>query len=121
MGLLGALASVSGRDIPRAELARAAESIESEFVGVPSGIMDQTVIGTAEVRSALLIDCRSMQTTPVPMHLDSKGLSLVLVNSGIKRDLADSAYARRRRECEEALGALRVITYNLQIESLRDV
>jgi galactokinase len=102
-------------------MARAAQTIESEFIGAPAGIMDETVIGTAEARSALLIDCRSLQTTAVPMHLDSKGLSLIVVNSGIARDLTESAYGRRRRECEAALGALKVITYNLQLESLRDV
>jgi galactokinase len=121
MGLLGALASVSQADIPRAEMARAAQAIESEFIRVPSGTMDQLVIGMAETRSALLIDFRSMQSTPVPVQLDSKGLSLVVVNSGIARDQDGSAVARRQRECEEALGALRVITYNLQLESLRDV
>jgi galactokinase len=46
---------------------------------------------------------------------------MVVVNSGMSRDLADSAYGRRRRECEAALGALRVITYNLDLQSLRDV
>jgi galactokinase len=121
MGLLGALGSVSGLELPRGEMAHAAQSIESEFIGVHAGIVDQTVIGMAEVRSALLVDCRSMQTTPVPMHLDSKGLSLVVVNSGMARDLTNPAYQKRRRECEEALGAFRVITYNLQLESLRDV
>jgi galactokinase len=121
MGLLGALSSVSGREISRDEMAHAAQAIESDFIGAPVSIVDQTVIGTAEVRSALLVDCRSMQTTPVPMHLDSKGLSFVVVNSGIAHDRSDPALARRHRECDEALGALRVITYNLQLTSLREV
>jgi len=85
------------------------------------GIMDQMVIAMAEPKSALLIDCRSLNTTPVPLNLDAKGLSLVVANSGMSRDLADSAYARRRRECEAAVGALKVITYNLELQSLRDV
>jgi len=121
MGLLAAVSSVSGWDIPRPEMARAAQKIENDFIGVPVGIMDQTVIGLAEPKSALLIDCRSLSTTTVPLNLDSKGLSLIVANSGISRDLADSAYARRRRECEAALGALKVITYNLELQSLRDV
>jgi galactokinase len=79
------------------------------------------VIAMAEARSALMIDCRSMTTTPVPLNLDAQGLSLVIVNSGMSRDLSDSAYGRRRKECEAALGALRVITYNLELQSLRDV
>jgi galactokinase len=121
MGLLAAISAVSGWDIPRPEMARAAQKIENDFIGVPVGIMDQMVIGLAEPKSALLIDCRSLNTTTVPLNLDAKGLSLIVANSGISRDLADSAYARRRRECEAALGALKVITYNLELESLRDV
>jgi galactokinase len=120
-GLLAAVSAVSGWDIPRPEMARAAQKIENDFIGVPVGIMDQMVIAMAEPRSALLIDCRSLSTTPVPLNLDAKGLSIIIANSGISRDLADSAYARRRRECEAALGALKVITYNLDLQSLRDV
>jgi galactokinase len=121
MGLLAAVSAVSSWDIPRPEMARAAQKIENDFIGVPVGIMDQMVIGMAEPKSALLIDCRSLNTTAVPLNLDAKGLSLIVANSGISRDLADSAYARRRRECEAALGALKVITYNLELQSLRDV
>jgi galactokinase len=121
LGILGAMAAVSGWDIPHMEMARATQKIENDFLGVPVGIMDPTVIAMAEPRSALLIDCRSLATTPVPLTLDAKGLSLVVVNSGMTRDLSDSAYSRRRHECEAALGALKVITYNLELQSLRDV
>jgi galactokinase len=121
LGLLGTVSSLAGWDIPRLEMARAAHKIENDFLGVPVGMMDQTVIAVAEPRSALMIDCRSMATTAVPLNLDANGLSLVVVNSGMSRDLADSAYARRRKECEAALGAMRVITYNLDIQSLRDI
>lgn len=121
MGLLAAVSSASGWDIPRPEMARAAQKIENDFIGVPVGIMDQMVIGVAEPKSALLLDCRSLSTTNVPLNLDAKGLSLVVANSGMSRDLADSAYSRRRRECEAALGAFKVITYNLELQSLRDI
>ncbi len=121
LGLLGTVSSLAGWNVPRMELARAAHKIENEFLEVPVGIMDQTVIAMAEAKSALMIDCRSMTTTPVPLNLDAQGLSLVLVNSGMSRDVSDTAYGRRRKECEAALGALRVITYNLELQSLRDV
>lgn len=121
VGLLSTLSAISGWEIPKMEIARAVQKIETDFMGVPVGMMDQTVIALAEPRSALMIDCRSMVTTPVPLKLDAHGLSLVIVNSGMTRELSDSAYARRRKECEAAIGALRVITYNLDLESLRDV
>lgn len=121
MGLLGTMSSLAGWNIPKLEMARAAHKIENDFLSIPVGMMDQTVIALAEPKSALMIDCRSMVTTPVPLNLDAQGLSLVVVNSGMSRDLADSAYSRRRKECEAALGAMRVITYNLELQSLRDI
>ena len=121
VGLLATMASLSGWDIPKLALARAAQKVENDFIGVPVGIMDQMAIALSEPKAALLIDCRSLSTTTVPLNLDAHGLSLVVVDSGISRDLASSAYARRRKECEEALGALRVITYNLDLKSLRDI
>ncbi|MDQ6695729.1 MAG: galactokinase [Chloroflexota bacterium] len=121
MGLLSALMGVAGWDIPKQEMARATQKIENSFIGVPTGIMDQMAIAVSEARSALLLDCRSMNCTNIPLNLSAAGLSLVVVNSGMTRDLADSAYARRRKECESAVGALKVITYNLEIQSLRDV
>jgi galactokinase len=121
MGLLATLSSLSGWSIPRVEMARATQVVESEFIGVPIGMMDQMAIGLSEPNHALLVDCRSLTTTNIPLNMDAEGLSLVVVDSGISRDLANSAYAKRRKECESAVGALRVITYNLNIQSLRDV
>ena len=121
MGLIGTMSALSGWTIPRAEMARAAQKIENDFVEAPTGIMDQIAIGMSEPGSALLLDCRSMATHHVPLNLDAHGLSIVVVNSGIARDLAESPYARRQKECEASLGALKVITYDLSLQSLRDV
>jgi galactokinase len=121
MGLMAAMMSLAGWSVPRPTMARAAQSVENEFIGVPVGIMDQMVIGLAEPDSALLIDCRSLTTTAVPLNLEANALSLVIVNSGVSRDLAGSAYEKRKSECEAAVGALRVVTYDLNIKSLRDV
>jgi galactokinase len=121
VGILSTLTSLAGRNLSKPDLAQAAQSVENDFIGVPVGIMDQTAITQAEERAALLIDCRSLETTPVPLNLAAMGLSLVVVNSGMTRDLADSQYARRKRECEAAVGALKVITYDLNLNSLRDV
>ncbi len=121
MGLLASMMSLAGWNIPNQTMARAAQSVENDFIGVPVGIMDQLVISEAEADSALLIDCRSLSTSNVPLNLATNGLSLVVVNSGVSRDLVESAYEKRRSECEAAVGALRVVTYDLNIRSLRDV
>src|SRR5205085_7761695 len=121
MGLLASMMSLAGWSVPNLTMARAAQSVENDFIGVPVGIMDQLAISEAESDSALLIDCRSLATSNVALNLAANGLSLVVVNSGVSRDLAGSAYEKRRSECEAAVGALRVVTYDLNIKSLRDV
>ncbi len=121
MGLLATLSQLAGRSMPRNEMARAGQVVENEFIGVPTGIMDQMAIGIGEPNAAMLIDCRSLGVTTVPFNPAAQGLSLVLVNSGLTRELASSAYAKRRQECEAAVGALKVITYNLDLQSLRDI
>lgn len=86
---------------PRA-LARLAHRAETEFVGVPCGIMDQLAVAAAPAGAALLIDCRTLEMRAVRVAVD-----LVLVDSGERRSLRGAAYADRRREGEEALALLR--------------
>lgn len=121
MGLMATLAQLSGWSIPEDEMARAGQKIDSDFIELPTGTTDETAIMHGEARTAMLIDCRSMNITAVPFNPAAQGLALVVVNSGLTRDLSDQAYTKRRRECEAALGALKVITYNLELQSLRDV
>jgi galactokinase len=121
VGLLSTLSTLAGWNIPKTELARAAQTVRTDFVGIPASITDEMCIVHAEENSALLIDCRSLTTDSIPLNLASMGLSMVVVNSGISLDLADAQYTRRRRECEAAVGALKVITYDLNLNSLREV
>jgi galactokinase len=109
-----ALADLYGADVPRTELARLARRAENEMVGVPSGIMDQSASLLCEAGHALLLDCRSGQTTPVPFDPAAAGLALLVVDTGARHALTDGRYAQRRAECEQAARALGV-------PSLRDV
>ena len=109
-----ALAELYGADVPRTELARLARRAENEMVGVPSGIMDQSASLLCEAGHALLLDCRSGQTTPVPFDPAAAGLALLVVDTGARHALTDGRYALRRAECEQAARALGV-------PSLRDV
>ena len=88
-----ALASWSGHAAVGRDLADLAWRAETGFVGMPCGRMDQLASALAEPGSALLINCRNLETRDVPVHLD-----LVLVDSGEPHALRASAYAERRRE-----------------------
>jgi len=86
-------------NISQQEIALIGQAAENQFVGCNCGIMDQLISAEAKKDHALLIDCRSLTTTPV---LLPSGMSIVIVNSNKKRGLVDSEYNTRREQCEDA-------------------
>jgi len=109
-----ALTGVHGLDVDRRELAALARRGENEFVGVPTGIMDQSASLLCRAGQALLLDCRSGQASDVPLDLEAAGLVLLVIDTRVQHALADGRYASRRRACEDAARLLGV-------RSLRDV
>ncbi|MUJ23396.1 galactokinase [Aliivibrio fischeri] len=86
-------------DISQAEIALNGQQAENEFVGCNCGIMDQMISAEGNENHAMLLDCRSLETTAVSMPED---MSVVIINSNKKRGLVDSEYNTRREQCEEA-------------------
>jgi galactokinase len=109
-----ALTGLYGLSVPRPDLAALARRAENEFVGVPSGIMDQSASLLCTEGHALLLDCRSGETSAVPLDLAAAGLVLLVVDTRVRHALSDGRYAERRRSCEDAARALGV-------PSLRDM
>jgi galactokinase len=99
-----ALAGVFGRRAGPRDLALLAHRAETRFVGVPCGVMDQMASALTPAGSALLLDCRSLVTSAVPVPLD-----LVLAESGESHALRSGSYAERRREGDEAMERLRAV------------
>ncbi|HCH51738.1 MAG TPA: galactokinase [Proteus sp.] len=81
------------------------QKAENQFVGCNCGIMDQLISACGEENHALLIDCRSLDTTAVTMPED---IVVMIINSNKKRGLVDSEYNTRRQQCEEAAKILNV-------------
>lgn len=94
-----AFAGVSGLAWEPEEMARIAQKAENQWVGVNSGIMDQMISAAGQEGHALLIDCRSLETRAVPLP---PGTSVVILDTGTRRGLVDSAYNERRAQCEAA-------------------
>lgn len=90
---------------------------ENEFVGVQCGIMDQFVSRLGKKENALLIDCRSLDYENIPFKMDK--YKILIVDTRIKRELANSAYNQRRKECESALKFFNRIDNS--VRALRDV
>jgi len=109
-----ALTELAGLAVPRPELVAIARRAENEFVGVPTGIMDQSASLLCRAGHVLLLDCRSLETTQVPFDPAAAGASLLLIDTRAEHVLADGEYGRRRAECEQAARLL-------GIPSLRDL
>jgi len=112
-----ALLTISGEQVDRKELARAAQEGEHEYTGALIGIMDQLSSALGDENSALLIDCRSLDINYI--WIDVTKHALMICNTGVKHDLATSAYNDRRRECAEATSIIG--HYYPNVISLRDV
>ncbi len=109
-----ALTELHGLSVPRPQLAAIERRAENEFVGAPTGIMDQSAALLCQAGHALLLDCRSGIGTAVPLDPGAAGLSLLVIDTRARHTHVDSGYADRRQACEDAARALGV-------RSLRDI
>jgi galactokinase len=116
LGVLVALLALTDASIGPTDLARLGQRVENEIIGLRSGIMDQLAIACGAAGSALLIDCRTLATEPVPLPA---GIRILVLDSAVPRTLAGSAYNTRRAECEAALRRLQDVAP--QLRALRDV
>jgi galactokinase len=100
--------------VPRPELAALARRAENEFVGAPCGIMDQFVALLGRAGHALLLDCREVTATAVPLDPAAAGLALLIIDTRVRHAVGDGRYGNRRRACEQAAA-------RLGVPALRDV
>ena len=84
------------------ELAMAGKWAENEFVGAPTGIMDQMVVSLGTAGAALFLDTRSLHFDRVPLP---PSVELVVIDSGIRHRLVTGEYATRRRAVRGGLPA----------------
>ena len=90
------------------ELARLTQKAENQYVGVPCGIMDQSVSLMATNGFALLLDCRDLSTRNIPFDVASHGLELLIIDTQAHHALTDGGYAERRASCESVAAKLGV-------------
>jgi galactokinase len=109
--------SLQGLEMDRQRLALLAQKAEHEYAGAPVGIMDQTIVASARAGTAMLLDCRDLTRTFVP--LDARELRVVTANSMVRHELSGGEYAQRRHQCEEAVKFFQ--RANPSIKALRDV
>jgi galactokinase len=104
--VVSALDDLLGLGLGPTDRALLAQRAENDFVGMPSGVMDQMASVHSTAAHALFLDCRSLEVEHVPLALDS--LAILLVDSRAPHQLTDGEYADRRRACEAAASDLGV-------------
>jgi len=103
------------------ELARLTQKAENQYVGVPCGIMDQSVSLMATQGSALLLDCRDLSTKNIPFDVASSGLELLIIDTQAHHALTDGGYAERRASCESVVAKLGITSLReLSMEQLEN-
>jgi galactokinase len=93
------------------EMILVSQKAEHNFAGVKCGIMDQYASMFGVKKSALLLDCRTVESQPYKINF--KDYKLMLINSNVKHDLSKSAYNNRREVCEK-------VSKLLNVSALRD-
>jgi galactokinase len=103
---------ITGKSLDPKQKALACQAAEHRYAGVPCGIMDQFTSVLGQAGHLVLLDCRSQEAELIPM--DAPEISVLVINTNVKHELASGEYAVRRAQCEAAAKALGV-------RALRDV
>lgn len=109
-----AVAALFGHPLAPAELARAAQRAENDYVGIPCGLMDQMASATCRAGNVLFFDVGAETTENIPFDTAASGLSVLVIDTRAHHSLADGEYAKRRASCEQAVA-------QLGLDSLRDI
>lgn len=111
-----ALLSTVDRQIPPRELAQLCQRAEHEYAGTRCGIMDQFIAVSGQANHAVMLDCRSLESTLLPLP---DTVRLLICNSMVKHELAAGEYNHRRADCE---AGVRILRHHLPaVHALRDV
>lgn len=84
------------------ELALLIQRAENDFVGAPTGLLDQTASLCCAASHALFFDVRSHDQEQIPFDPRRTGLELLVIDTRVKHSHSESAYGQRRASCEHA-------------------
>lgn len=112
--VISALNELTGAGLEAQEMVLATQRAENEFVGAPTGIMDQSASLRGSEGHAVFLDCRDQNVRLVPFETQPADLVMLVIDTKVSHSHADGGYASRRASCE--LGA-----EVLGVKALRDV
>lgn len=105
--------------VDKKEMVKSCNSAENNFVGVNCGFMDQFSVAYGKKNYVIFLNFKDLSYEYIPFDL--KGHLILIINSKEERNLADTEYNKRIRECNEAVKLISDIVNGRNIESLSDV
>lgn len=109
-----ALNDIWGLGLDAVTLAQIGRRAENEAVGAPTGIMDQMASMLGEADAALFLDCRTLESRPIPLGFAEAGLELLVIDTRVMHAHSTGGYRDRRESCERGAAIM-------EVSALRDV
>jgi galactokinase len=107
--------------LSRMDMVQISNAAEQNYMGVQCGIMDQYAGMFGQADQAIFLDCQTLESEKVPLNI--QGYSWLLLDTGVKHSLAESAYNERRSTCESiaarfGVSSLRAVSMTM-LEEMR--
>jgi galactokinase len=107
-GVACTLDDLAGLGLSRLDVARVSQRVENEVIGAPTGLMDQLAVLHGRDGHVLAVDALADPpgVREIALPVDDAALALLVIATGVAHQHADSGYATRREECEQAASEL---------------
>jgi galactokinase len=112
--LMVALNDMHNLRLDRTSMALLAQRAENEYVGAPTGSLDQMAAMHGREGHVVLLDAQATTADLVPCDLAASGLAILIVDTRVRHQHVDGEYGARRATCESA-------ARTLGVKVLRDV
>ncbi len=100
-GLIKGLSNLNEINLNNYEIIDISRNVEHKYIGVLGGIMDQFTILNAKKNMAILLNCENLESEFIKLGLQQ--YKLLLLDTNVKHNLANTDYNQRVSECKESL------------------
>lgn len=102
VGVMRGLRDLAKADLSDTDLAVLARRVENEYIGMPCGIMDQMAVAIARPGQALSLDTETLDYDLIDLPQTHQ---MVVIHSGVFRQLNEGRYRVRKEECDQVKAA----------------
>ena len=103
--------------LDKMQMAKIGQRVENSFIGLNSGIMDQFAVLHGKANHFIKLDCQSMTFQYFPYR--RQNVSIVLCDTKVSHNLADSEYNIRYQQCQDVVKFYQ--QFYPEIKTLRDL